>query len=195
MKILITAGGTKELIDPVRYIGNRSSGKMGRALFDEAVLKYKAEVVFIDASVGSAQDLYDKVLEQFATVHVVIMAAAVADYTLLNPSVIKLKKSSDNLCLELTPTVDILAELGKIKTHQFLVGFCLESENLKAEAQRKLLDKKLDMIIANGTETLGSNQSRSIIITKHKEIELPLLRKEVVAEKILSEIMASCANT
>ena len=195
MKILITAGGTKEPIDPVRYIGNRSSGKMGRALFDEALIKYKAEVIFLDASLGSAQELYDEVLEHFANIDVLIMAAAVADYTLANPSVGKIKKSSTKLSLELTPTVDILKELGKIKTHQFLVGFCLESENLKSEAQRKLLDKKLDMIIANGTETLGSDQSRSIIITKHKEIELPLLRKEVVAEKILSEIMASCAST
>ena len=170
MKILITAGGTREPLDPVRYIGNRSSGKMGQALARVAIEKYKAEVVFLDASQGSAADLYQQVLTHFDTVDVVIMAAAVADYTPVSIDSQKIKKSCSGLTITLKPTVDILAELGQRKQRQFLVGFCLESENLLEEAQRKLETKNLAMIIANGVESIGSEESQAIMLTKNELI-------------------------
>ncbi|MFH1429422.1 MAG: phosphopantothenoylcysteine decarboxylase [Candidatus Margulisiibacteriota bacterium] len=189
MKVLITAGGTKEPIDPVRYIGNSSSGKMGRALAVVAEDEYKAEVVLLDAAEGSAADLYNKVFEHYKTADIVIMAAAVADYTPILKEPNKIKKGNQNITIELEPTTDILAELGKKKQKQYLVGFCLESDHLLAEAQRKLKAKNLDMIIANGVETIGSEQSRAVILTKDQQIDLPKMSKEELAETILDLIM------
>jgi phosphopantothenoylcysteine decarboxylase/phosphopantothenate--cysteine ligase len=185
MKILITSGGTKEPIDPVRYIGNRSSGKMGQALH-AAALNAGHEVIFLDASEGTAAELYEKVLAEFEEVDVVIMSAAVADYTPVEVAEQKIKKSNANLVIELQPTVDILKELGKRKTHQFLVGFCLESENLVEEAQRKLREKKLDMVVGNGVEALGADISTAVIVSKNGHLDLPSMSKSELAEKIIT---------
>ncbi|MFC1595944.1 phosphopantothenoylcysteine decarboxylase [Candidatus Margulisiibacteriota bacterium] len=189
MKILITAGGTREPIDPVRYIGNRSSGRMGRALVAAAEKIKDIQIVFIDASKGSALDLHRQVMAEYATVDIVIMAAAVADYTPVNTADSKIKKGTDNLNIQLTPTIDILAELGRLKQDQFLVGFCLETENLIAEAKRKLKEKNLDFIVANSVEAIGSGHSQAVIITKNSQTELPDLPKEKVAEAIINEIL------
>ncbi|MFC1477978.1 phosphopantothenoylcysteine decarboxylase [Candidatus Margulisiibacteriota bacterium] len=194
MKILITAGGTKEPIDPVRYIGNSSTGKMGRALAVVAEDEYKAEVILLDASEGSAADLYKRVSAHAESSDIIIMAAAVADYTPIMSSGKKIKKQQQNLNIELKPTIDILAELGKKKKNQFLVGFCLESDHLLEEAQRKLETKNLDMIIANGVESIGSDQSRAVILTPDQQLDLPQMSKEELAETILDLIMEQTAN-
>jgi len=187
LNILITSGGTKESIDPVRYIGNRSSGKMGQAL-KEAALRVGHEVIFIDASAGSADELYEKVLAEFDHVDVVIMAAAVSDYTPLRVAEQKIKKSHDTLHIELQPTVDILKELGRRKTRQLLVGFCLESENLLEAARRKLREKNLDLIVANGIDTLGADTSTAVIVSEKDHILLPVMTKAELAEKIIARV-------
>lgn len=180
MRFLITAGGTREPIDPVRYIANASSGKMGYALA-LAALEAGHDVTLISApthlsvpdgvllvSVQTAEDMYHAVQEQFPCCDVLIMAAAVADYRVVTPAEHKLKKSQQALTLELEPTVDILewAGMGKSKrprttesVRPFMVGFALEDEDLRARAEEKLKRKRLDMIIANQPAAIGANQS------------------------------------
>ena len=154
-KILITAGPTYEAIDPVRFIGNFSSGKMGIALANEAV-RQGAEVHLILGPsteknihsqihlhrVVSAQQMYEAAVTEFPSCDIAILAAAVADYTPETVAPEKIKKKGGNLSLTLVPTVDILASLGKIKTTQTLIGFALETENEVANAQTKLEDRK-----------------------------------------------------
>ena len=204
-KVLITAGGTQEAIDPVRYIGNRSSGKMGYALASVAVAR-GAEVILVSGpthllpppgvvvhSVESASQMRDAVLAQFADCDIVIKAAAVADYRPQTKSTDKIKKNSAILNLILEKTPDILFELGQLKKHQILVGFAAETQELLAHAQEKLTRKNLDMIVANDITVAGAGFNVDTNIVKllfrngHVE-ELPKMSKTQLAGIILDKI-------
>ena len=204
-KILITAGPTYEAIDPVRFIGNFSSGKMGIALANEAV-RQGAEVHLILGPsteknihsqihlhrVVSAQQMYEAAVIEFSTCDIAILAAAVADYTPETVTSEKIKKKGGNLSLTLVPTVDILASLGKIKTTQTLIGFALETENEVANAQTKLEKKNLDAIVLNSLRDagagFGTDTNKVTFITKETQISFPLKSKEEVAKDILAQI-------
>ncbi|NWO29652.1 bifunctional phosphopantothenoylcysteine decarboxylase/phosphopantothenate--cysteine ligase CoaBC [Capnocytophaga sp. oral taxon 903] len=204
-KILITAGPTYEAIDPVRFIGNFSSGKMGIALANEAV-RQGAEVHLILGPsseknihsqihlhrVVSAQQMYEDAVTEFPTCDIAILAAAVADYTPETVAPEKIKKKGGNLSLTLVPTVDILASLGKLKTTQILIGFALETENEVANAQAKLEKKNLDGIVLNSLRDagagFGTDTNKITFITKEKQICFPLKSKEEVAKDILTQI-------
>jgi len=204
-KILITAGPTYEAIDPVRFIGNFSSGKMGIALANEAI-RQGAEVHLVLGPsseknihsqihlhrVVSAQQMYEAAVTEFPTCDIAILSAAVADYT---PEIVapeKIKKKGGNLSLTLVPTVDILASLGKIKTTQTLIGFALETENEVANAQTKLEKKNLNGIVLNSLRDagagFGTDTNKVTFITKEKQICFPLKSKEEVAKDILTQI-------
>ena len=206
VKILVTAGGTREPIDPIRYIGNKSSGKMGYALA-EAALGRGADVILISApsalpvsgklqliSVGTCTEMQEAVLEKFEEVDVVIKAAAVSDFRPASTSKEKIKKT-DKLTLELVGTPDILAELGKRKKEQILVGFAAESENVIANAKAKLQSKHLDMVVANdiSREDIGIGKElnqAAIIDSSGAAEELPVMSKKEIAEKILDRLVA-----
>ena len=204
-KILITAGPTYEAIDPVRFIGNFSSGKMGIALANEAV-RQGAEVHLVLGPsseknihlqihlhrVVSAQQMYEAAVTEFPTCDIAILAAAVADYTPETVAYEKIKKKGGNLSLTLVPTVDILASLGKIKTTQTLIGFALETENEVANAQTKLEKKNLDAIVLNSLRDagagFGTDTNKVTFITKETQNSFPLKSKEEVAKDILAQI-------
>lgn len=203
-KIVITAGATQESLDPVRYITNHSTGKMGYALA-EAAQQRGAEVVLISGktnlspvtsctfiSVTSAQDMSEAV-KNVENWDVLIKAAAVADYrpVMINPE--KMKKTGDSLVLELERTEDILQYMGEHKTkHQFICGFSMETENMLENSRQKLEKKKIDMIIANNLKQSGAgfgvDTNIVTIITKNEEKELELMSKHQVAQEILNEI-------
>jgi phosphopantothenoylcysteine decarboxylase / phosphopantothenate---cysteine ligase len=205
-KIIVTAGPTLEKIDPVRYITNHSSGKMGYAIAEEAV-KMGAEVYLISGPVNlqpptgvhfvpveSAENMYDAVFERFKNVDVVIKTAAVADYRPKSPSDKKVKKQPGDDVLELERTKDILYELGKRKENQLLIGFAAETNNVEDYAQSKLIKKNADMIIANNVLTEGAGFATDTnIVTMFKKntapIALPLLTKKEVAQRILIELV------
>ena len=204
-KILITAGGTQEAIDPVRYIGNRSSGKMGYALAGEAAAR-GANVILISGptyllpppgvvvkSVETASQMRDAVLAHYSDSDIVIKAAAVADYRPQTVSDDKIKKNSSTLHLILEKTTDILFELGQQKQHQILVGFAAETQQLLAHAKEKLARKNLDMIIANDITVQGAGFNVDTNIVKliyrdgHIE-EMPKMSKSQLAGIILDKI-------
>ena len=178
MRILITAGGTREYIDPVRFISNASSGRMGYALA-RAALKAGHEVTLVTAPtalktpagaeivcVQTAAEMFEAVKEHFPKCDCLIMAAAVSDYTAVRPSKTKLKKQSGRLTLELKPTPDILKWAGRQRrvgnAHhkpKVVVGFALEDRDLHANAERKMREKRLDMIVANAPGAIGTEAS------------------------------------
>ncbi|WP_448825783.1 bifunctional phosphopantothenoylcysteine decarboxylase/phosphopantothenate--cysteine ligase CoaBC [Capnocytophaga bilenii] len=206
-KILITAGPTYQAIDPVRFIGNFSTGKMGIALANEAV-RQGAEVHLvlgpsaeknIDNKIHlhrivSAQQMYEAAVAQFETCDMAILAAAVADYTPAEVAPQKIKKKGDKLTLTLIPTVDILASLGKLKTTQKLIGFALETENEVENAQLKLQKKNLDAIVLNSLRDkgagFGTDTNKITFITAQQLQEFPLKHKEAVAKDILQKCMS-----
>lgn len=166
--ILITAGPTMEAIDPIRYITNHSSGKMGYAIAEDAA-KRGAKVILVSGptqlecpknveriNIRSALEMYDAVHEHFEWADVVIKTAAVADYRPKYPSDQKMKKKNDDLVLELTPNPDILKSLGEKKTHQILVGFAAETQNVESYAKDKIQKKNLDFIVANNVMAAGA---------------------------------------
>jgi phosphopantothenoylcysteine decarboxylase/phosphopantothenate--cysteine ligase len=206
-KILITAGPTYEAIDPVRFIGNHSTGKMGFDIANEAA-QLGAEVVLISGPthlnvnnlaihlirVQSAEEMYHQCHLYFDNVDVAIAAAAVADY---KPKVVadqKIKKSDVNFSIELEKTKDILASLGKIKKQQFLIGFALETENEIEHAKLKIQKKNLDLIVLNSLNDEGAGFGKATnkitFIDKSFQIEpMPLKSKEEVAKDILNKII------
>jgi phosphopantothenoylcysteine decarboxylase / phosphopantothenate---cysteine ligase len=206
-RILVTAGPTYEAIDPVRFVGNRSSGKMGFALANAAAQR-GAEVTLIAGpthldtprnvsriDVESAQEMLNAVVAQTKKADIVIMAAAVADYTPVHPAKHKIKKQSDTKTLELKlePTSDILTTLSKKKRKLLLIGFALETKDGLAHAREKLRKKNLDLIVLNSygkqNRVFGSNLNTIAMIDKRGKIEqLPLLPKFDVANKILNKI-------
>ena len=172
MRFLITAGGTREYIDPVRFISNASSGKMGYALA-RAALKAGHKVTLVTAptalrepsgaemvKVEAAGEMFEAVKEYFARCDCLIMAAAVADYTPARPAKAKIKKTGKSLTLRLKPTTDILKWAGRHKTKgQIVVGFALEDKALRPRAEKKMMEKNLDMIIANTTAAIAAEKS------------------------------------
>ena len=204
-KILVTAGGTLEAIDPVRYIGNRSSGRMGYAIATAAV-NAGAEVVLISGKseleppsglkfvkVESAVDMRSEVLKLFDSVDAVIMSAAVADYRVKNPAAQKIKKSAETLTLELVKNPDILRELGGLKKSQVLVGFAAETQNILEYARKKLVEKNLDFIVANDVTADGAGFSVptniASIIWRGGDVEnFAKMSKSSLAEKIIERV-------
>lgn len=198
--ILVTAGANVEKIDPMRYISNFSSGKMGLALARAAHIR-GAYVTFVHAKIGekipeflnsisalTAEDMHLKVLEEFDGNDITFMTAAVADYTPANPSNKKIKKS-DDLKLELKRTKDIVKELGERKNNkQILVGFAAESENLKQNALQKINNKNLDFICANSLSVSGKDNTKILVLGDGKEIKLNG-NKFSVAHQILDVIL------
>jgi phosphopantothenoylcysteine decarboxylase / phosphopantothenate---cysteine ligase len=203
--VLVTAGPTQEFIDPVRYISNRSSGKMGYAIAEVAA-KRGARVVLISGpvnipapsgvelvSVRTAQEMRKAVLEHLAESTIIIKSAAVADYYVSQVPKQKLKKTATRLSLELDPTPDILAEIGQRKDDRLLIGFAAETQNLLEEARRKMVSKQCDMVVANlvNQDGLGFESERNEveIITRSGQIVHagPADKKEI-AERILDQV-------
>jgi len=204
-KILVTAGPTQEAIDPVRYITNHSTGKMGYAIAQEAMFR-GAEVtlvtgpcaleppMFVDVCpVVSAQDMYEAVTSRQQETDIIIMTAAVADYRPSTFSDEKIKKADGSLSIPLSRTMDILKTLGERKrTGQFLCGFSMETQNMLENSRAKLAKKNLDMIVANNLKVagagFGTDTNVVTLITPDSEKELPLMSKQEVAGRILDEI-------
>jgi phosphopantothenoylcysteine decarboxylase / phosphopantothenate---cysteine ligase len=202
-KVLVTAGPTYEEIDPVRFIGNRSSGKMGIAVANEFA-RQGAEVTLVLGPsalspqnnvhcirVESASEMFEHCTSLFGHCDVAILAAAVADYKAADYSAKKIKKSKDALKISLAPTPDILATLGKQKKKQCLVGFALESENVIDYAKQKIKSKNLDFIVANSLQDEGAGFGTdtnlvSIIDRKGRVQRYPLKSKEAVAKDIFN---------
>ena len=217
MRILITAGGTREYLDPIRFISNASSGRMGYAIA-RAALKTGHKVTLITAptsvripdgvqvvKVETAAQMFEAVTEHFEKCDCLIMAAAVADYTPVKKSKTKVKKSNKDLTITLKPTVDILKWAGKHKKvkssnlchrqvkgkNRIVVGFALEDKNLRQNAEKKLKDKNLDMIIANEPEAVGSEKSTIYIkVSGRPWLEFAATRKAVTAQRIMNLIEA-----
>jgi len=212
MRILITAGGTREYIDPVRFISNASSGRMGYALA-RAALKAGHKVTLITAPtslrvpdgvrivrIETAAEMFDAVKKHFAECACLIMAAAVADYTPCRKSKLKIKKEQGSLTIKLKPTVDILKWAGKHKNErratshgrQIVVGFALEDKNLRKNAEQKLEEKNLDMIIANNISAIGNEKSTVQIKLPCREWEIiQSSNKTSIAKRIISLIKAT----
>lgn len=204
-KVLVTAGPTMEKIDPVRFISNHSTGKMGYALAKHCMLR-GAEVTLITGKVAieppmfvkvvnitSAKEMYDAVLEHFPEQDIIIKAAAVADYRPANPADEKVKKKDGDLSIQLERTDDILKALGERKTKQFLCGFSMETENMLENSQAKLAKKNLDMIVANNLKVqgagFGTDTNVVTIITRDEVKELEIMSKDDVAKHIVDEIL------
>ena len=208
-KVLITAGPTYEAIDPVRFIGNHSSGRMGFELA-QCAAELGAEVVLISGPthleiehsliklirVVSAQEMFAAVKEYYDEVDVAIAAAAVADYRPISPADQKIKKKAEYLSIDLEPTQDILGFMGNTKKEQFLVGFALETENEIENAKQKLIKKNLDLIVLNSLNDKGAGfktvTNKVTFINKEEEVKPNDLKsKEAVAKDIFKEIRAA----
>ena len=206
-KILITAGPTYEAIDPVRFIGNHSSGKMGFDIANEAA-NLGAEVILVSGPthlnvkntsinlvrVTSAQDMYEACHKYYNEVDVAIAAAAVADYRPKNIANQKIKKNETTFSIELEKTKDILASLGELKKDQFLIGFALETENEIEHAKQKIQKKNLDLIVLNSLNDKGAGfgqpTNKVTFISKEFEIEPKELKsKEEVAKDIINKVI------
>jgi len=204
--VLITAGPTQEPLDPVRYISNRSSGKMGYALAEAAAAR-GARVILISGpvhlapphgvevvSVRTAVEMREKVFENLGPAGIVIKAAAVADFHLSKVPDHKVKKTAARISLELDPTPDILAELGRKKGDRVLIGFAAETQNLPQEARRKLDSKNCDMVVGNlvGASDSGfeSDLNEVILVMRTGEtVALPRAPKREIAERIFDEVL------
>jgi phosphopantothenoylcysteine decarboxylase/phosphopantothenate--cysteine ligase len=198
LRFLITAGPTREFLDPIRYISNRSSGKMGYAIA-EAALAVSSNVTLVSGptslmaskgvefvSVTTAQEMAEAVWSRFGSADVCIMAAAVCDFRPRNVVGSKIKKGSFRGVLELEPTPDILAELGRRKKSQVLVGFAAETDDMETHAREKLTRKGLDFIVANDASAFDAETNRVTILSADGAIEnLPELPKIEVAKRII----------
>ena len=206
INVLVTAGPTQEAIDPVRYITNHSTGKMGYAIAKCAMLR-GANVTLVTGptniqkppfvnviEIKSAQDMFEAVTSLSDKQNIIIKSAAVADYRPANVSDEKVKKTDSELAIDLERTQDILKYLGENKKdHQFLCGFSMETQNMLENSRAKLEKKNLDMIVANNLKVagagFGTDTNIVTMITKEKEIELEIMSKNDVAECILDEIL------
>lgn len=203
-KVLVTAGPTQESIDPVRYLTNHSSGKMGYAVARQAMLR-GAEVTLVSGKVNlppvpfvkminvtTAEDMYNAVTAEFDNTDIVVKAAAVADFRPKQIASDKLKKADGMDSIELEPTKDILKELGKNKKTQFICGFSMETQNMTENSKKKLDTKNLDMIVCNNLKVEGAgfqgDTNVVTIIDKTNTTELGIMSKTEVADKILDRI-------
>lgn len=209
--VLVTAGGTRERLDPVRYLTNDSSGKMGYALAT-AARDLGAQVTLISAptmltvpagvayvGVDSAEAMRTALLARYQTAQMVIMAAAVADFRPVTVADNKIKKTTADYTLTLTKNPDILAELGQQKHQQFLIGFAAETQHLLTYAQKKLASKRVDMIVANDVSSAhaGFNHDTNEVTILQPNVEpqtLPLASKQVIAQQILQIALATRRN-
>ena len=202
--VLITAGPTREKIDPVRYLTNRSSGRMGYALA-EAALRRGARVLLVSGPttltppgsaevtrVESAEEMYQAVLKLLPEATIVIKTAAVSDYRPKAPASQKIKRSGP-LTLELEPTTDILTEIARHKQSQLIIGFAAETQNALENARKKLASKSLDAIVVNDVSREGvgfdSDRNAVTIITQHEVVEVPETTKWEVAQRVLDQIV------
>ena len=206
LKVLVTAGPTQEAIDPVRYITNHSSGKMGYAIAKMAMLR-GADVTLVSGRtalapppfvrvvpVVTARDMYEAVTSVSQEQDIIIKAAAVADYRPASVSDEKIKKKDDDMSIALERTDDILKYLGEHKPDgQFLCGFSMETENMIGNSRVKLTRKNLDMVVANNVKMAGAgfqgDTNVLTLITQDEEVSLPLMSKEDAAGKILDKIL------
>jgi phosphopantothenoylcysteine decarboxylase/phosphopantothenate--cysteine ligase len=204
--VLITAGPTREPMDPVRFISNRSSGRMGYALAEAAVAR-GARVILVSGpvhlaapdgveliQVQTAAEMYAAVMSRLDEASVVIKTAAVADYYIANVPRQKVKKTPMRLSLELEPTPDILAEIGRRKKDQLLIGFAAETENLAPEARRKLVSKNCDMVVANLVSQDGigfeSEENEVLLVQRAGEnVRLDRAPKRVIADQVLDRAL------
>lgn len=205
-KVLVTAGATMEKIDPVRYISNHSTGKMGYAIAENAMLR-GADVTLITGKsaltpplfvnvvpVISAQDMFDAVRDCMEEQDIIIKAAAVADYRPVNPAEEKIKKQEDDMSIRLERTDDILGYIGEHKKQgQFICGFSMETQNMIENSRKKLLKKKADMIVANNLKQegagFGTDTNIVTFITADDVEEMPIMSKEEVAFLLLKKIL------
>ena len=208
-KVCVSAGPTREAIDPVRYISNNSTGKMGVEIAKMAAYRGAKVSLIMGPSnvfvpdfinridIKSAEDMYDEIMKISDSQDIIIKAAAVADYTPANYSDEKIKKKDGDLAIELSRTKDILKELGERKENnpkkQFICGFSMETENMEENSKNKLAKKNADMIVANNVKVegagFGTDTNVVTIFTKDNEIRLDKLSKTEVAEKIFDEIV------
>jgi phosphopantothenoylcysteine decarboxylase/phosphopantothenate--cysteine ligase len=204
--VLVTAGPTEEPLDPVRFVSNRSSGKMGYAIA-EAAARRGARVILVSgpvsleapqgvelAPIHTAAEMRAAVLARMDEATIIVKAAAVADYYLPNPAGQKVKKSGGKVMLELEPTADILAEVGRRKGARLLVGFAAETGNLVAEARRKLEAKNCDMVVANRVDRpglgFGSDDNEVVLVMREGgTLELPRASKRDIAGWIFDEVL------
>lgn len=206
LRIAVTAGPTQEPLDPVRYLTNHSTGKMGYAVARAAAMR-GADVTLIhgptalppvrfteDVPITTAQDMYDAVTSRFDAMDILVMAAAVADYRPATVADDKIKKKDGDLSIPVERTADILGTIGPRKTRQFLCGFSMETENLLENAAGKLKRKHLDMIVANSLRTQGAgfgvDTNVVTLLTENETEELPLLTKDETADRILTKIQS-----
>ena len=206
VKVLVTAGPTREKIDPVRYITNHSSGKMGYAIARAAMLR-GADVTLVTGKtdlmppmgvntveIVSAADMAQAVKERAKEQDIIIKAAAVADYRPKYTSDEKMKKKDEDMCIELERTQDILGFLGAHKKEgQFLCGFSMETENMIENSRKKLEKKNLDLIVANNLKEqgagFGTDTNIVTLLSKEDTIQLPIMSKEEVADRLLDYIV------
>ena len=203
----MTAGGTHEPIDPIRFLGNRSSGKMGYAIA-EAARDRGADVTLISGptalrapgglsmvSVTTAAEMLDAVRDAVAGADALVMAAAVADYTPDAPAMSKLKKTDPNLVLHLKRTTDVLESIGNLPVK---VGFAAETENLIDNARAKLRQKGLDLVVANlvgdGNAPFGSDENEVALVDQRGVEELPRAAKRAIAERVIDRVIALLAK-
>jgi phosphopantothenoylcysteine decarboxylase/phosphopantothenate--cysteine ligase len=204
--VLVTAGPTCEDLDPVRYLTNRSSGKMGFAVA-EAAVRRGAKVILVSGPVSletpagvdridvrTAKEMYFAVLDRVGSVSVAILAAAVADYRPVEQHAEKIKKSDAALTISLEPTTDILADIAKNKGQKIVVGFAAETERVAENARKKLVAKNADLIVANDVtaEGAGFDQDTNIVTLfsrDGRDLALPKLNKSEVAQRILDEVV------
>jgi phosphopantothenoylcysteine decarboxylase / phosphopantothenate---cysteine ligase len=207
LRVVVTAGGTREPIDPVRFVGNRSSGKMGHAVADAAARRGASVTVVTTArlpvddaveriDVETAEEMHDAVLSRYAEADVVVMAAAVADFRPKAVAAGKLKKREGVPEVVLEPTPDILGALGERKTHQLLVGFAAETERLLEHATEKLTAKRVDLMVANDVSAPDAgfevDTNRVVLLdSSGGRVELPLRSKADVADAILDRVRAA----
>ena len=204
-KVVVSAGATQEPMDPVRYLTNHSTGKMGYAIARAAAMR-GAEVTLIhghtdlppvrfttDVPITTAQDMYDAVTSRFEEMDVLVMAAAVADYRPVTVASDKIKKKDGDLSIPVERTADILGTIGPKKTHQFLCGFSMETRDMVENSTAKLTRKNLDMVVANNLKVAGAgfgvDTNVVTFITPDGTRELPLMSKADVADAILDEIL------
>jgi phosphopantothenoylcysteine decarboxylase/phosphopantothenate--cysteine ligase len=204
--ILVTAGPTREALDPVRFLTNRSSGKMGYAVA-EAAVRRGAKVILVSGPtelkipegvdwmpVNTAEEMRNSVLERAPEANVVVMAAAVADYRPAVARASKLKRGEHALTLQLEPTPDILAQLGREKGSRFLIGFAAETDRMAENARAKLVRKGADMMVANdvtqqGAGFDGDTNIVTLLLRDGRDIALPKMSKLDVANRIFDEVL------
>lgn len=210
-KVLVTAGPTREPLDPVRFISNHSTGKMGYSIAKQAMLR-GAEVTIVSGPVSiappaftqvvnvmSAQDMYEAVVSRYEEMDMVIKTAAVADYTPAETADEKMKKKDGDLNIPLKRTIDILSWLGEHKKEkQVICGFSMETQNVMENSKAKLTKKKVDLIAANSLRDAGSgfgtDTNHLTLIDNEKITDLPLMSKEAAADQLLTRLMEIAAT-